>query len=158
MRERKVFHVIGERPGSVDITDQLGRTAKIEIPADWLIFNAPRPLWASPVEVVVREAMTIGEFSYGAVVNEIYPMWVGEFYHGRFFAAVRPDDERRIDDNVSDDGWVLVFHSEDELVEAARKRYLEKTDIDPAEIDEIISQNRRSAAAYQLDLLNDYDY
>lgn len=102
----KIFHVIGERPTSFDVN---GRS--VEIPEGWLIFNAPRPLYATPFDVVIREEFESGGFHYDESRGEVYPEWRGNFFHGVFYVAVSPDDEDRIERNRSLDGWVLEFHS-----------------------------------------------
>jgi hypothetical protein len=65
------------------------------IPADWVIFNAPRPLIGTKT-------------------------WEGDFNHGRFYAAINPKDEfadQNIVENNKLDGWVLEYFLEDQAIE-----------------------------------------
>jgi hypothetical protein len=58
-----------------------------DVPLNFLIFNAPRPLIGSK-------------------------QWIGDFRHGVFYAAVDitlPRAERCIRDNVSLDGWLCEY-------------------------------------------------
>jgi len=72
-----------------------------DVPADWIVFNAPRPL-------------------YG------HKEWQGEFYHGRFFAAVDPHGEyadRFMKNNVSLDGWVVEYYEKDAAIKQVIEFY-----------------------------------
>lgn len=88
-----VIKLLAERPTvvPVDAVDYIGgnqsQDAGREIPANWLIFNAPRPL-----------AGHVG--------------WIGEFRHGLFYVAIDPGDEwgqRYIRRTIELDGWLIEF-------------------------------------------------
>lgn len=71
----------------------------IDVPADALIFNAPRPL-----------AGHVG--------------WQGEFRHGRFYVAVDPSArmaEAHIRNNVSLDGYLCEYITDDDIREWAEE-------------------------------------
>lgn len=86
----RVMHMVrGERPKTTPSNQP--------IPDDWIIFNAPRSLYAS-------------------FDNNNYPLdWQGEFIHGIFYAAVSPDDIRSIKRNNELDGWALIWHNKEEI-------------------------------------------
>ena len=73
------------------------------IPDAWPIFNAPRPLLG-------------------------HEEWQGDFEHGIFYVAVDPDGygaEGFIERNISLDGWLVEYWTEEKALEAA-KGYLLK--------------------------------
>lgn len=105
----RVFHVYGD----AQPTEAKGTDAAI--PTGWLIFNAPRPLYASRV-------------------GDTYMEWTGNFHHGIFYAAVDPSDQGSIDRNVSLDGWVLRWHTIAE-VEAWATDYCDEYGLDRADYD-----------------------
>lgn len=74
------------------------------IPADCLILNAPRPLYES----------------------EGLPFWQGDFRHGVFYVACKPDDERTLKLNDDLDAWIIQYHTKDDVLEWA-KEFLEKS-------------------------------
>jgi len=83
-----------------------------DIPADALIFNAPRPLCG-------------------------HTHWDGEFRHGIFYVAIFPSDqyaEGFIRETVGLDGWLCEYISEDEIrpyaEEKARENDLKVEDCD----------------------------
>jgi len=83
----KTFHVLANRP---------------DVPEDWLIFNAPRPLYGTK------------EWNDGP------------FLHGVWYAAIAPNEERKdwmIERNASLDGWLLEYHNEEELRSIAIEYY-----------------------------------
>lgn len=85
----KVRHVLGIRP---------------DIPGDWIVCNAPRPLVGTKV-------------------------WRGPFVTGVFYAAIAPDDEQKdwmIVRNSSDDAAQLIYHDEAELVAIGWAYYEQK--------------------------------
>jgi len=85
MKTKKLF-IIGTRP---------------DIPEDWLIFNAPRPL--------------LGDKE-----------WKGDFQHGIFYVAVDPKGyipESWIKSNCSLDGWLVEYISESEAMKKATDYY-----------------------------------
>lgn len=72
-----------------------------DVPAEWVIFNAPRPL-------------------YGDME------WRGDFLHGVFYVAVNPDDryaEERIKRNLELDAWVVHYHDRSEARAWAAEHY-----------------------------------
>ena len=97
------YHVKGQRPAEV---------MEHAIPADWLIFNAPRPLLASSIPDGIPSG--IGEF---------YLAWQGDFIHGVFYAAVDPANTDIVNHNIQDDGWVLAWHAKDEIVAWVKDYY-----------------------------------
>lgn len=109
--EPKTFHVYGTRPQVIPF-------GNVQIPADWLIFNAPRPLDASCICLPNNQ--------------DVYLAWQGDFLHGRFFAAVNPEDHRAIEENRLNDGWILQYHS-DEEIKAWGVEYLKKYNVDPGD-------------------------
>lgn len=95
--ELTVLRVIGQRPA--------------DIPADWLIFNAPRPLYGQ-------------EF-------------VGEFKHGILYAALDPNDDHAaqfIYENQRNDGW-LIQYIDQSVVDAWAAQYAKDNDFDLSEFD-----------------------
>jgi len=95
----KTFHVLAERP---------------DVPEDWMIFNAPRPMWGT---------------------QEWYDKNV--YLHGRWFAAISPMDPYKLDmltRNEQDDGWLIVYHAEEQL-QAVGWEWVEKnypdSDLEP---------------------------
>lgn len=83
----KLFHVLAKRP---------------DVPEDWMIFNAPRPLYGT------KEWNT------------------GPFLHGVWYAAIAPDEERKdwmVERNVSLDGWLVFYHTAEELAAIAFEYY-----------------------------------
>lgn len=94
----KKLHLKGERPKTVKLLNRGGlEYCEVEIPAHWLIFNAPRPLYASFID------------------GDKATSWQGEFKHGIFYAACDPGDTGAIQRNIELDGWVLEWHSEAEI-------------------------------------------
>lgn len=106
--------VLGECPEH--ITNDHG--VKLEIPEGWVIFNAPRPLYASEIALFVRH----DEFK-GDVFNYVYATWVGDFKHGIFYVAVDPEDEATWNSNVSNDGWILEFRSAEHAQKVMQRYY-----------------------------------
>ncbi len=102
MNQPKQVKVIGTRPD--------------HIPADWPIFNAPRPLYGEPT-------------------------WTGDFIHGIFYATIDPSDSYGpgfITRNAELDAWELVWVSEEQAVIEAMQQLtdeypVEATEIDPAD-------------------------
>lgn len=85
-----------------------------DLPESWLIFNAPRPLWG-------------------------HRSWEGDFFHGRFYAAIDPQGEdaaEMIRDNNESDAWTIEYVSEEQAV-AESLAYYEtfslNLEIDPAD-------------------------
>ena len=73
------------------------------IPADWIVFNAPRPLDGSELG------------------SNRWATWEGEFHHGIHYAAVNPRDSfaiQRIRDNVALDAWVVRYVTDEEIADA----------------------------------------
>jgi len=97
-----VFHVWAIRPANV--------------PADWVVFNAPRPLPG-------------------------HQDWTNGCIHGAFFSAVdlaAPDAERIVRDIISLDGWALHYTTQADL-EAwwpvfARQEGLDQHSYDPDDV------------------------
>ena|GEM_PF-2688397 len=88
MKTKQLF-IVGTRPK--------------DIPENWLIFNAPRPLLG-------------------------HKEWTGDFYHGRFFVAVDPAGyipEQWIKANCSLDGWLIKYISEEDAIQQAKNFYHE---------------------------------
>ncbi len=86
MKTKKLF-IIRERPK--------------DIPEDWLIFNAPRPL--------------LGDKE-----------WTGEFQHGIFYVAVDPNGyipESWIEKNCGLDGWLIEYISKENAMQKAKDFY-----------------------------------
>ncbi len=105
MKNHKVFHAKGTRPAQVP---DRSKSAGQMIPENWIIFNAPRPIYAS--------------FS----TNYTQPLdWVGDFIHGIFYTAVDPADQRLIALNTELDAWEVVYHTAEEAVDWAHKYYPE---------------------------------
>jgi len=94
----KTYHVKGERPAILS-------GASLSVPEHWLIFNAPRPLYASYIQYPV------------------YAEWKGNFLHGVFYAAVDPEAVEIIGENIKLDGWVLQWHNEAEINAWVKKYY-----------------------------------
>lgn len=92
------------------------RPTSQDVPAHWLIFNAPRPLHGTR-------------------------FWEGDFYHGIYYAAVDPADSlaaTMIDSNAGLDGWLVQYVTMDD-VRAWVKRQTKAegiTDEDLAEMDD----------------------
>lgn len=111
------IHIKGIRPSAVPS----GQSAGAAIPADWIIFNAPRPLYASHI------------------LKDTGAAWNGEFVHGVFYTAVNPADEWTIKRNGDLDAWELIYHTAEEIV-AWGKEYLSKLypgrDIDWSDFDQ----------------------
>lgn len=77
------------------------------IPADWVIWNAPRGMFGS--------TLPDGELA----------MWHGTFRHGIFYAAINPADVYAVDwtrHNVENDGYIVDYVT----IEAARERLLQE--------------------------------
>jgi len=86
MKTKELF-IIGEKPK--------------DIPENWFIFNAPRPL--------------LGDIE-----------WQGEFQHGVFYVAVDPDGyipESWIQKNYNLDGWLVKYISEKDAIKKAKDYY-----------------------------------
>ena len=86
MKTKKLF-IIGVKPANV--------------PEDWLIFNAPRPL--------------LGDIE-----------WQGDFRHGLFYVAIDPKGyipESWIKRNCDLDGWLVEYISEDEAIQKTKDYY-----------------------------------
>ena len=86
----KFVKVIGSRPS--------------HIPADWPIFNAPRPLYGEPT-------------------------WTGDFIHGIFYSTVDPSDSYGpgfISRNADLDAWQLEWISEEEAIEESLIYYRDR--------------------------------
>lgn len=95
--ELTVLRVIGTRPA--------------DVPADWLIFNAPRPLYGKE--------------------------YTGDFKHGIFYAAIDPADDHAaqfIYENQRNDGW-LIQYIDQGVVDAWATKYAKENDFDLAEFD-----------------------
>ena len=91
-----VAYTTGERPAG--------------IPAEWLIWNAPRPLSGSP-----------------RPDGQEYAEWEGEWLRGRFYAATNPADPQfglRNLENLQLDAKLVVFTTEAHMVETARAETL----------------------------------
>lgn len=89
MKTKKLF-IIGERSK--------------DIPKNWLIFNAPRPL--------------LGDEE-----------WQGDFQHGIFYAAIDPNGyipKSWVKSNCSLDGWLIEYISEKEAIQKAKDYYYEQ--------------------------------
>jgi hypothetical protein len=108
MTEPKIYHVKGTRPTRTPAGDPIS--------ADWLIFNAPRPLY--------------GELT-----------WEGPFLHGTFYAASAPRTLEFHYENIDLDGWLLEWHTEAEIIAWVTAEYTRKigkfdaTDYDQADLD-----------------------
>lgn len=79
-----------------------------DIPAIYIIFNAPRPLW--------------GQIT-----------WQGEFGHGIFYAALDPDDKytgQGINENDSLDGWLCQWVTLADVLAWAKEYYARYDNID----------------------------
>ena len=91
----------------------------VTIPAGWLIFNAPRPL-------------------SGTVTADGQMVWVGEFRHGIYYAAVNPSPEdfgpKLMKLNVELDGWLCQYVTEKDI-ETWGRTYCSEYGIDYAEQD-----------------------
>lgn len=132
----KTFTIVRERPAET--------LDGIEISENWLIMNAPRPLYSSQIEYVIRPRMKIGDDEYEPVIGFKYPEWEDwsedGFIHGRFYAAVDPDDQKVIDQNLSLDAWVIEYITEDEWrrrVEEYRRKRAEQYGLSEEEAAEI---------------------
>jgi hypothetical protein len=102
-----------------------------DIPENWIVFNAPRPLFGTLITAA-------GGPQAGCT-------WIGDFVTGRLYAAVDPEDEdaqRWIDENRSLAAVILVYVSQEELdqrvdewaVGYAKKYNLDLTEFDRSEI------------------------
>lgn len=103
----KTVKVIGQRPAN--------------IPADWRIYNAPRPLYGDQT-------------------------WQGDFFHGIFYAAVNLiNDEANlyIQLNTNLDGWILEYVAEETAVAESLAFYREHYPADAIEIDPQDPDHRR---------------
>ncbi len=91
----------------------------VAIPPGWLIFNAPRPL-------------------SGTLTADGQMVWVGEFRHGIYYAAVNPAPEdcgpALIKLNVELDGWLCQYVTEPDIEDWGRA-YCAEYGIDYAEQD-----------------------
>lgn len=96
MRIKKQL-IIGQRPEN--------------IPADWLIFNAPRPLVGAE-------------------------HWQGDFHHGIFYAAVRPGECAKgyIAANIDLDAYLTEYISED-IAHTLGITHALENDFDPNDFD-----------------------
>ena len=114
LRKPKVFHVEGVRPTTFEINDPLW--IEVLLPEDILIFNAPRPLVSSAIVYTFTRSWKDSDGNEKCEEKNIYcyPYWEGDFYHGIHYAGVMPDDTRSINANISLDGWVLVYHTEED--------------------------------------------
>lgn len=73
----------------------------LEIPADWTVWNAARPL-------------------YG------HEQWTGEFRHGLFYAAIDPCGESHQYFTVRNhelDGWICQWVTQEEVFQTVRSYY-----------------------------------
>ncbi len=72
-----------------------------DIPENWLIFNAPRPL--------------LGDKE-----------WEGKFQHGIFYVAVDPNCyfyNREIENNCKLDGWIVEYISKEKAIKRIKEYY-----------------------------------
>ncbi len=77
--------------------------APLNVPPNWIVFNAPRPLYGD------RE-------------------WQGDFLHGRFYAAVDPNGDKAewcIKENKSLDAWVYQFVDAETMRAMVRQYYID---------------------------------
>jgi hypothetical protein len=95
--KHKQFELLKEI--SVVTQDPSNRPA--DIPENWIILNAPRPL-------------------YG------HKQWDGPFLHGIFYAAIDPDDDAgnwMLKNSISLDAWVVAYVTFSQKIEMIKKRY-----------------------------------
>ncbi len=72
-----------------------------DIPKDWLIFNAPRPLLG-------------------------HKEWQGDFRHGIFYAAIDPNNLETkiwIKKNYWLDGWIVKYITKEKAIQKIKKFY-----------------------------------
>lgn len=73
------------------------------VPDSWLVFNAARPIGASPV--------------YGRAHK--YAFWQGNFHHGIYYAAINPEDgnaDGLIQYNNEMDGYLCIWVTHAEVL------------------------------------------
>ncbi|WP_156915980.1 hypothetical protein [Desulfatirhabdium butyrativorans] len=77
--------------------------APIDVPPNWIIFNAPRPLYGD------KE-------------------WQGDFIHGRFYVAVDPNGDQAawcVQQNKAMDAWVYQYVDKDTMRAMVRQSYID---------------------------------
>jgi len=100
------YHIIAPRP---KVFPENSTAAGLPIPDHFLIFNAPRPLYAS---FLVDPADK----------TKVLPAaWVDGFLHGIHFVAVDPGETVCIAENISLDGWLIIYHTKKEVIAWAEK-------------------------------------
>lgn len=126
------IHVIADRPAEFPETAH-NQIVGVKIPESCVIFNAPRPIYASfinPDGEIVDIQQTPRGMEYPA-------SWEGDFLHGRFYAAVYAWDTRAIHENISLDAWVIIYHTMDEVIKWGREycntRKIDFGDFEPSD-------------------------
>jgi hypothetical protein len=79
----------------------IGKTRAADIPQEWAIHNAPRPLYGTKT-------------------------WEGDFIHGIFYAAIDPADEFApgwLKENDRNDAYELVYLSREQAIPLAYQYY-----------------------------------
>lgn len=96
------LQIIGKRPD--------------DIPNNWIILNAPRPLYGN------KE-------------------WTGEFEHGIFYVALDPNDDYVYDmwmkSNESLDAWICEYQTKEDAIKMALDYYNEKYPEDSETINDL---------------------